>query len=54
MIIEISPKLIRKKEYKLLIGNSSKAKKFLKWRSKTNIKQLVKMMVTEEKKFFKS
>ena len=53
VIIEISPKLIRKKEYKLLIGNSSKAKKFLKWRSKTNIKQLVKIMVTEEKKFFK-
>ena len=29
-IIEISPKLIRKNDYKLLIGDSSKAKRFFK------------------------
>ena len=48
-IIEISPKLIRKNDYKLLIGDSSKAKKFLKWKPKTNIHKLVKIMINEEK-----
>ena len=45
--------LIRTKEYKLLIGNSSKAKKILKWEPKINIKRLVKIMVEEEKKFLR-
>ena len=50
IIITVSPKLIRRKEYKLLIGNSSKAKKILKWEPKIGIKRLVKIMVQEEKK----
>ena len=50
-IIAVSPKLIRKKEYKLLIGDSSKAKRILRWKPKTNIEKLVKIMVEEEKKF---
>jgi len=50
-IIAVSPKLIRKKEYKLLIGNSSKAKKILKWKPKISINKLVEIMVEEEKKF---
>lgn len=49
-IIAVSPKLIRKKEYKLLIGDSSKAKRILRWKPKTNIEKLVKIMVEEEKK----
>ena len=52
-IIAVSPQLIRRKEYKLLIGNSSKAKKILKWEPKINIKRLVKIMVEEEKKFLR-
>ena len=51
IIITVSPQLIRRKEYKLLIGNSSKAKKILKWEPKIGIKKLVKIMVREEKKF---
>ena len=36
VIIRVSKKFIRKKEYQLLIGNSSKAKKFLNWKSNFN------------------
>ena len=38
IIIVVSPQLIRSKEYKLLIGDSSKAKKILKWEPKIDIK----------------
>ncbi len=50
IIVEISPNLVRKKEYKLLVGNSLKAKRILKWKPKTNLKELVQIMIKEEKK----
>ena len=49
-IIKVNPKYIRKKDYKLLIGDSTKAKKKLNWHPKINIKKLVKIMINEEKK----
>ncbi len=52
-LIVVSPKLIRKKEYKLLVGNYSKAKRILKWKPKTSIKKLVKIMIEEEIKYSK-
>ena len=51
VIIRVSKKFIRKKEYKLLIGNSSKAKKFLNWKSNFNLRNLVKDMIDEEIKY---
>ena len=50
-IIKVNPKYIRKKDYKLIIGDSTKAKKILNWQPKINIKKLVKIMINEEKKF---
>ena len=49
-IIKVNHKYIRKKDYKLLIGDSTKAKKKLNWHPKINIKKLVKIMINEEKK----
>ena len=49
-IIKVNHKYIRKKDYKLIIGDSTKAKKKLNWKPKTNIKKLVKIMINEEKK----
>lgn len=51
VIIRVSKKFIRHKEYKLLIGNSSKAKKFLNWKSNFNLRDLVKDMIDEEIKY---
>ena len=48
-IIKVNPKYIRKKDYKLIIGDSTKAKKILNWQPKINIKKLVKIMINEEK-----
>ncbi len=48
-IIKVNPKFIRKKDYKLLIGDSTKAKRILNWRPKTDIKKLIKIMIKEEK-----
>ena len=48
-IIKVDKKFIRKKEYKILIGDYSKAKKRLKWKPKTELKDLVKLMIDEEK-----
>ena len=49
-IIKVNHKYIRKKDYKLIIGDSTKAKKKLNWQPKINIKKLVKIMINEEKK----
>ncbi len=49
-IIKVNHKYIRKKDYKLIIGDSTKAKKKLNWKPKINIKKLVKIMINEEKK----
>jgi len=49
-LIKIDPYYFRPQEVNCLRGNSSKAKKILKWRPKTNLDQLVKIMVDEELK----
>jgi len=45
IVVRISKKYFRTNEVDNLIGNASKAKKILKWKSKTNIKELIKEMV---------
>ena len=52
IIVKISPKYFRPAEVDLLIGDSSKAKKILKWQPKTNLKNLVKIMLDQEIKYF--
>jgi GDPmannose 4,6-dehydratase len=49
-IIECDKKYFRPTEVDLLLGNANKARKFLKWKSKTNLDALVKEMVDEELK----
>ena len=44
-IIKIDKEFFRPAEVDLLIGNSTKAKRQLKWKPKTNLKKLVKLMV---------
>ena len=44
-IIKIDKEFFRPAEVDLLIGNSSKAKRQIKWKPKTNLKKLVKLMV---------
>ena len=44
-IIKIDKEFFRPAEVDLLIGNSSKAKRQIKWKPKTNLKNLVKLMV---------
>ena len=43
--VKIDPRYFRPAEVDLLIGDSSKAKKRLKWKPKTTFKQLVRLMV---------
>ena len=47
-IIECSKKYFRPAEVDTLIGNSSKAKKLLKWKPKHNIHSLIKDMISYE------
>ena len=47
-IIKISKKYYRPAEVDLLIGDPSKIKKDLKWRSETNLKNLIKKMIDFE------
>jgi len=44
-LVKIDKKFFRPTEVDLLIGNSRKAIKKLKWKSETNLKQLVKLMI---------
>ena len=44
-IIRINPKFYRPTEVDLLLGNSTKAKKMLKWKPKTNFYELVSKMI---------
>ena len=53
ILIEIDKKYFRPTEVEELRGNSSKARKILKWRPKTNFKSLVKMMIEADLKRFK-
>lgn len=43
--VEIDPRYFRPTEVDVLIGDSSKARKKLKWKPKVNFKQLVRLMV---------
>ena len=47
-IIESDKEYYRPLEVDTLLGNANKAKKELKWKPKTNIKSLVKEMVSSE------
>jgi len=53
VIIKINKKFFRPSEVNLLHGDSSKAKKKLKWKPKTNLKKLVKIMVEDEIRNYK-
>lgn len=49
-IIRIDPKYYRPAEVDLLLGDPSKAKKLLKWKTKTKFKELVKIMMEADMK----
>ena len=49
-LLKISKKYFRPAEVNILLGDSSKAIKELKWKPKTNLKKLVKIMVDDEMK----
>lgn len=50
IIIECDPAYYRPLEVDTLLGDASKARKLLKWKPKTNLKKLIKDMVSEELK----
>lgn len=52
--IKLSPKYFRKGEVNYLLGNSEKALKLLKWKSKVDLPDLVKIMVKEEMNLIKN
>ena len=52
IIIKINPKFFRPSEVNMLRGNPSKAKKKLKWIPKTNLDDLIKIMIKDELKFY--
>jgi len=52
-LIKINPKYFRPAEVNFLNGDCSKAKKELKWRPKTDLKKLVKIMVDDEINYYK-
>ena len=51
-IIRINPKFFRPAEVDILIGDSSKAHKVLKWKPRVKLKELVKIMLESELKFY--
>ncbi len=51
-LIKINPKYFRPAEVNILTGNPIKAKKKLKWEPKTNIDQLIKIMIDDEIKYY--
>tara|TARA_B110000444_G_scaffold223754_1_gene226527 strand:+ start:1636 stop:2652 length:1017 start_codon:yes stop_codon:yes gene_type:complete len=48
IIIKVDKKFFRPAEVDLLVGNSKKALKKLKWKPKTSLKQLVKIMIDHD------
>ena len=54
VIIKINPKFFRPAEVNILKGNSSLARKNLKWSPKINLKNLVKIMIDDEIKYYKN
>jgi len=53
ILIKIDKKYFRPTEVDKLIGNPKMAKKLLKWKSKTSIDDLIKIMINEELKKYK-
>ena len=53
VIIKINPKLFRPSEVNLLNGDFSLAKRDLNWHPKTNLEELVKIMIDDEIKYYK-
>ena len=51
-IIKINPKFFRPAEVNTLTGDASKAKKKLKWEPKTNLDELIKIMIDDELKYY--
>lgn len=51
-LIKINPKYFRPAEVDLLIGDSKKARKELKWKSRTKFKELVNIMMKDELKYY--
>ena len=51
--VKVDKNLIRPSEVDSLLADYSKAKKILKWKPKTNFKELVKNMATEDLKLVK-
>ena len=49
VIIECNKKYFRPTEVESLLGNPRKAKKFLKWKPKTSIKELIRDIISFEK-----
>jgi GDPmannose 4,6-dehydratase len=54
VIVKINPKFFRPAEVNILKGNALKAKKKLKWIPKTNLDNLIKIMINEEIKFYQN
>jgi GDPmannose 4,6-dehydratase len=53
IIIKINPKFFRPSEVNYLKGSYKKANKILGWKPKTSLKDLVKLMINEEIKYYK-
>ena len=49
-MIRINPRYFRPTEVDLLLGDPTKAKKKLKWKAKTTLKELVDIMVKSDLK----
>ncbi len=54
VIVAVDPKYFRPAEVDLLIGDSSKAKKILKWSPKITFKELVRLMVNDDLQKYES
>jgi GDPmannose 4,6-dehydratase len=52
ILVKINKNFYRPAEVNFLKGNSSKARKLLKWSPKTNLKKLVRIMMSDELKFY--
>jgi len=48
ILVSVNPKFYRPSEVELLIGDASKAKKYLGWQAKTTLKELCYMMVKSD------
>ena len=48
MVVKIDPRYFRPTEVEQLLGDSSKARKKLKWEPKISLKQLISEMIKED------